>query len=169
MFSLDQKLTLESFHSHLFVVFGRTNFFKSSECFFQKLESSMEVQRAKRKFPDNHGHNILELHNVLIQTRLTTSETKRDIQYSKLGIRVASQVAEWLKTQHLRKIGNIGKFLNLVGDIAQSPVSLPKIKLWQQKSKNTQKQISNFSGPVQFYWISPFCSKYFAKDCSQLN
>ena len=27
----------------------------------------------------NHGHNILELYNVLIQTRLTTSKTKRDI------------------------------------------------------------------------------------------
>ena len=29
---------------------------------------------------------------------LTTSKTKRDIQYSKLGIRVASRVAERLKT-----------------------------------------------------------------------
>ena len=28
---------------------------------------------------ENHGHNILELDNVLIQTRLTTSKTKRDI------------------------------------------------------------------------------------------
>ena len=27
----------------------------------------------------NHGHNILEFYNVLIQTRLTTSKTKRDI------------------------------------------------------------------------------------------
>ena len=27
----------------------------------------------------NHGHNILELYNVLIQTRLTTRKTKRDI------------------------------------------------------------------------------------------
>ena len=33
----------------------------------------------------NHGHNILELYNVLIQTQLTTSKTKRDIYYSKLG------------------------------------------------------------------------------------
>ena len=46
----------------------------------------------------NLGHNILELYNVLIQTRLTTSKTKRDIQYSKLGIQVASRVAERLKT-----------------------------------------------------------------------
>ena len=45
----------------------------------------------------NHGHNILELYNVLIQTRLTTSKTKGDIYYGKLGIRVASRVAERLK------------------------------------------------------------------------
>ena len=30
-------------------------------------------------FAYSHGHNILELYNVLIQTRLTTSKTKRDI------------------------------------------------------------------------------------------
>ena len=46
----------------------------------------------------NLGHNILELYNVLIQTRLTTSKTKRDIKYSKLGIRVASRVAKRPKT-----------------------------------------------------------------------
>ena len=46
----------------------------------------------------NHGHNILEIYNVLIQTQLTTSKTKGDIQHSKLGIRVASCVAERLKT-----------------------------------------------------------------------
>ena len=40
----------------------------------------------------NHVHNILELYNVLIQTRLTTSKTKRDVYYCKLGIRVASRV-----------------------------------------------------------------------------
>ena len=45
----------------------------------------------------NLGHNILELYNVLIQTRLTTSKAKHDIHYGKLGIRVASRVAERLK------------------------------------------------------------------------
>ena len=40
----------------------------------------------------------MELYNVLIQARLTTSKTKRDIYYSKLGIWVASRVAERLKT-----------------------------------------------------------------------
>ena len=46
----------------------------------------------------NLGHNILELYNVLVQIQLTTSKTKRDIYYSKLDIRVASGVAERLKT-----------------------------------------------------------------------
>ena len=46
----------------------------------------------------NHGHNIIELYNVLMQTRLTTSKTKRDIYYSQLGVRVASWVAKQLKT-----------------------------------------------------------------------
>ena len=45
-------------------------------------------------FDYNFDHSILELYNVLIQTRLTTSKTKRDIQYRKLGIRVASRAAE---------------------------------------------------------------------------
>ena len=46
----------------------------------------------------NLGHNILYLYNVLVQIQLTTSKTKRDIYYSKLDIRVASGVAERLKT-----------------------------------------------------------------------
>ena len=43
-------------------------------------------------------YNILEFYNVLVQIRLTTSKTKRDIEYSKLGIRVASRFGEQLKT-----------------------------------------------------------------------
>ena len=49
------------------------------------------------------GDRILELYNVLVQIRLTVSKTKRYIQYLKLGVRVASQVAERRKTQDLRK------------------------------------------------------------------
>ena len=57
----------------------------------------------------NLDHNILELYNVLVQVRFTTSKTKRDIQYSKLRIRVASQFAE----RRVRILGNkkiLGKF-----------------------------------------------------------
>ena len=45
----------------------------------------------------NPGHNILELYNILVQIRFTTSKGKLDIWYSKLGIGVASRVAERLK------------------------------------------------------------------------
>ena len=54
----------------------------------------------------NPGHNILELYNILVQIRFTTSKTKLD-NYSKLGIRVASGVAERLKVQDLRRLGKI--------------------------------------------------------------
>ena len=57
----------------------------------------------------------------------------------------------------LRTLGYIRKISNLSRDTAQCPVSLTEIKLWQQKSKSTQKQISNFSFPVQFYQIYLFC------------
>ena len=45
----------------------KINFFETNERFFQKLESSLEMQRAKEKCSDNPGHGILELDNVLVQ------------------------------------------------------------------------------------------------------
>ena len=52
----------------------------------------------RQKVIYNLGRNILEFYNLLVQIRLTTSKAKRNIQYSKLGERVASRVAERLKT-----------------------------------------------------------------------
>ena len=54
----------------------------------------LKTVRAKkvRSFIYNLGHNILELCNALVQIRLTTSKTKRGIQYSKLSIRVAERL-----------------------------------------------------------------------------
>ena len=54
---------------------------------------------------------------------------------------------------------------NLDGYIAQCLVSLEELRLCQQQLKNTQKHIPNFFFPVHFDWITPFCSKYFARDC----
>ena len=54
--------------------------------------------QVEKNLSDKNCHNILEHDNVLIHTQLTKSKTKRDIQYSKRGIRVASQVAKRLKT-----------------------------------------------------------------------
>ena len=50
----------------------------------------------------NLGHNILEIYNVLVQVRVATIKTKLVIQYGKLGIQFAPQVAEWLKTLKIR-------------------------------------------------------------------
>ena len=47
--------------------------------FFQKFESSLVVFRAKWRFSVNLVYNILEPYNALVQIRLTTSKTKRDI------------------------------------------------------------------------------------------
>ena len=47
-------------------------FFKSNERFFKIFKSLMEVYRTKRKFAHHRGHNILELDNFSIKTRLTT-------------------------------------------------------------------------------------------------
>ena len=112
----------------------------------------------------NPGHNILELYNILVKIRFTSSKTKLDIQYSKLGTRVTSRVAERLKTQDLRKLGNIRKISSLGGHIAQCLVSLQELRLCQLQLKNTQKQVPNCSSPVQFYWIIPFSSRYFIRD-----
>ena len=115
----------------------------------------------------NPGHNILKLYNTLVQIRFTTSKTKLDIQYKKLGIRVASRVTERLKTQDLRKLGNIRKMSNSGDHLAQCLVSLQvqELRLSEQHLKNMQTQILNFSFPVQFYCITTFCSKYFVQDC----
>ena len=117
----------------------------------------------------NPGHNILELYNILVQVRFITCETKLHMQYSKLDTRVASQVAERIKTQDLRNLGNIRKISNLGGGKVQCPVSLQEIRLRQQQSETTQKSISNFSFPVQYYRISVSCSKYLVRDCRRRN
>ena len=66
--------------------------------FFQKLESSLELQSAERNFSDNSGHNILELCSVLVQVWFATSKMKIDLSYNELGIWVVSQFAKGLKT-----------------------------------------------------------------------
>ena len=57
----------------------------------------------KTTITNNLYHNILELYNVLVRIRLTTSKTKRDMYYIKLGIQVASRIRKLLKTSGLRK------------------------------------------------------------------
>ena len=75
---------------------------------------NVRVQK-KKKFYENFFYNILEIYNISIQVRLTTSKTKLDIQYSKLCIRVDSGVAKQLKTEYLRKLGKNKKISNFHG------------------------------------------------------
>ena len=48
----------------------------------------------KEKFPENPGHNILALLYNLADVLFPTNKTMLDIYYNKLGIGVASRVAE---------------------------------------------------------------------------
>ena len=57
------------------------------------------MQRTKVKFSDSPCQNILRLCNILVQVRFKAKKTNLDIQYSKLGIRDTSRVAEQLKTR----------------------------------------------------------------------
>ena len=144
--------------------FDRSNIFQLNEHFFLKLESSLEVCRAKRKFSGNPGHDILGLYNILVQIRFTTSKRKHDIFYSKLGIRVASRVAKRFKTQDLSKLGNIRKMSNLGGHIVQGLLSIQELKLCEQQLNKTENRyqtflfLSGFTGLLHFvqnilFWI----------------
>ena len=102
----------------------------------------------------NPGHNILEFYNNVVQIRFTTSKIKLDTQCSKLSIRVASRVAERLKNQNLRKLGNVRKISNLGGHIGQCLVSLQELRLSSQETRKNRYQtflfLSSFTGLLHF-------------------
>ena len=104
----------------------------------------------------NLGNNILKLYNALIQTRLTTSKTKRDIQFSKLGIRVASRVAERLKTKDIRNKKILGKSQTWMETqpSAQSPFQKLNFGSSSQKTPKSRYQtflvLSSFTGFLYF-------------------
>ena len=54
--------------------------------FLKKRQNEMNGKIFFMSF--NLGRNILELYNVLVHIRLTTSKTKRDIEHRKLGLEV---------------------------------------------------------------------------------
>ena len=99
-----KNLTLENFQLCLLVFFfDKTSFSETNEHFFQKFESSLELHRAKRKFSDNPGRNILELYNILVKVRFTTIKTKLYIQYSKLEYELPHELPNDLR---LKILGN---------------------------------------------------------------
>ena len=113
---------------------------------------------SKKKISDNSGHDKLELYNV-------SSKTKHDIYYNKPGIRVASEQPNDLKIRVLENLKN-QKNLKLRWRHSLVP-SFPSRKLncGNSSQKVRKNQTTKFSSPVQFYWISLLCSKYFVGDC----
>ena len=105
---------------------------------------------------------------TIFQCRYNSQKVKGNL-ISSIANLVYELPHELLHDLILRILGNIRNISNLVRHIAQCLVSLQELRLCEQQLKNMQKQIPNFSFPVQFYWITPFCSKYFLQDCSQLQ
>ena len=87
----------------------------------------------------NPGHDILELYNILVKIRFTTSKTKLDIQCSKLG----TGVVEQLKTQVLRELEYIRKISNFEGTPGLVP-SLPSRTLPIAVKKNAKTDTKLF-------------------------
>ena len=54
----------------------------------------------------NLGQNICRIFHFLAQFLFTTSETKLDYYHQKVNVQVAYQVAEQLKAENPRKLGN---------------------------------------------------------------
>ena len=102
---------------------------------------------------------------TIFQYRYDSPQVKRNFIYSIANV-VYELPHEFPNDLRLRKLGNITKIPNLGGDKAQCPVSLQEIWLWQQQSKMRQKWISNFSFPVQYYWICLSRSKYISPQIS---
>ena len=114
---------------------------------------------------DNQFHNILRLFDVLANFVFTTSETVGHYYLETQFVRVASRVAERLKTQDLRKLGNIRKLSKLHGMIAQYPGSLPKWKFCQYQQKALERQKLKFSCCVLFHMKTRVSLKYFVSYC----
>ena len=90
------------------------------------------------------GHNILELYNILVQIRFTTSKTKRDIQYSKLSIRVASRVAERLKILGNKEISENSQIW--VEAQARAKASSQKLNIGNNSRKTGKGRYQTFAG-----------------------
>ena len=106
-------------------------------------------------------HNILRIFNVLQNFLLTTSEAMGGYYLSSWCIRVA----ERLKTQDLRKLGNIRKESKLRRMKAQCHGTVTKDKVCQHQQKSPEIQHLNFSSSSVFFMKSRASLKYFVTDC----
>ena len=131
---------------------------KQQECFLQKKTFQVILV-------------IIFLNIKMFQYRSDLAQVKQDLIFSikKIGIRVASLVAEQLKTNDRTKLGYSGSLLIkskcskikprktpntdtfhavFIRDIVQFSIFHPGAKLWQQQSQRRQKQKSKFCDPV---------------------
>ena len=88
------------FHFELTILFFWTKFAEKAYSPLKTEKVNMNIEFCIFKLVYNHGHNILELYNVLIQTRWTTSKTKHDISSK------ANLVYELPNNLRLRILGN---------------------------------------------------------------
>ena len=125
----------------------------------------VKVQRAEETFSDNLGHifwnfstfqkcfcspQVMRYQIFFIKTQYTSFLTR-------------CRTTQVLGFQKIRKYQEKVKF---GVDTAWSTVFLQQIKLLQQQSKITQKQLSKFFTLVQFCLISFLCFKYYVHHCS---
>ena len=102
---------------------------------------------------------------AIFQSRSDSPQVKQNNLISSIANLVHKLPHELLNDVKLMELGNIRKISNLGRHIALCLVSLQERRLCQQQLILRKNRIPNFSSPVQFYWIIPFCSKYFVQDC----
>ena len=76
----------------------------------------------------NLGQNIWRLFHFLAQCFFTTSEADLDYYHQKVSVRVASPVAERLKTSDLRKLGTFKTIPEMLEFDGECPAVQPKAK-----------------------------------------
>ena len=84
----------------------------------------------------NLGQNLCRLFHFVAQLVFTTSETELDYYHQKVNIRVSSRVVERLKTEDLRKLGELKKIPEMLGSDSKHPTALPKAKLRRLLAKH---------------------------------
>ena len=82
---------------------------------FQYLKTVFAIQYSPYSLAGSHnlGQNICRLFHVLAQFLFTISETELEYYHQNMKVRVASRVAERLKTSNLRKLGNFKKIAEM--------------------------------------------------------
>ena len=112
------------------VFMKRFYFFILKTDHFWSLHVISKKWTLKRKFSDSLGKCIYRLFQVLAQFIFTTSETELDYHDQKVNVRVASWVAEWLKTLDLKKLKNFKKTSEILRFDSEHPACHQKSIFW---------------------------------------